>query len=52
MNLWIIDWNCPEEMKKMKIKVFVPGGYKIVNIEVQDDVKMIAEKFQCWEYVL
>ncbi len=36
----------------MKIKVSVPGGYKIANIEVQDDVKMIAEKYQSWEYVL
>ena len=36
----------------MKIKVFVPGGYKIVNIEVKDDVKMIANKYQSWEYIL
>ena len=36
----------------MKIKVYTADGYKIVSVEVQDDVKSISEKFQCWEYVL
>jgi len=36
----------------MKIKVYLPTGYKIVNVEVLDDVKSISEKYQCWEYVL
>ena len=36
----------------MKIKVFVPGGYRIVNVDIQDDIKMISEKYQEWEYVL
>ena len=37
---------------KMKIKVFIPGGYKIIMVDVQDGVKSISEKYQCWEYVL
>jgi len=36
----------------MKIKVFIPSGYKIVSVNVADDVKKIAEKFLRWEYVL
>ena len=36
----------------MKIKVFFPNGYKIVRVQVADDVKKIASKFQRWEYVL
>ena len=36
----------------MKIKVFIPGGYKIVRVGVQDDVKKISEKFIQWEYIL
>ncbi len=36
----------------MKIKVFIPSGYKIVRVLVADDVKKIAEKFNRWEYVL
>ena len=36
----------------MKIKVFTEQGYKIVTVEVQDDVKSISEKYQSWEYVL
>ena len=36
----------------MKIKVYIPGGYKIVNVEVDDDVKVISEKFMKWEYVV
>jgi len=30
----------------MKIKVFTPQGYKIVTVEVQDDVKSISKKFR------
>ena len=36
----------------MKIKVYLPSGYKIVSVLVADDVKKIAEKFLRWEYVL
>jgi len=36
----------------MKIKVFMPTGYKIVQIVVSDDIKKIADKFERWEYVL
>lgn len=36
----------------MKIKVFIPGGYKIVRVEVLDDVKKISDKFIRWEYIL
>ena len=36
----------------MKIKVFMPTGYKIVQIVVSDDIKKIADKFDRWEYVL
>ena len=36
----------------MRIKVFMPDGYKVVNVNVADDVKKIAEKFLRWEYVL
>ncbi len=36
----------------MKIKVYLPNGYKIVNVEVWDSIKRIAEKYQRWEYVL
>lgn len=36
----------------MKIKVFIPGGYKIVSIMAHDDIKKISEKFMQWEYVL
>jgi len=36
----------------MKIKVYLPNGYKIVNVEVCDSIKRIAEKYQRWEYVL
>ena len=36
----------------MKIKVFLPSGYKIVGVNVFDDVKKIADKFERWEYVL
>jgi len=36
----------------MKIKVYLPGGYKIVNVYVFDDIKKIADKFERWEYVL
>ena len=37
---------------KMKIKVYLPNGYKIVSVNVADDVKKIANEFQRWEYVL
>jgi len=37
---------------EMKIKVFMPTGYKIVQIVVSDDIKKIADKFERWEYVL
>lgn len=36
----------------MKIKVFLPNGYKIVSVQVADDVKKIADKYDRWEYVL
>ena len=36
----------------MKIKVYTEQGYKIVTVEVQDDIKSISEQYQCWEYVL
>ena len=36
----------------MKIKVYLPGGYKIVSVYVFDDIKKIADKFERWEYVL
>jgi len=36
----------------MRIKVYMPQGYKIVNVSVADDVKKIADKFERWEYVL
>ena len=36
----------------MKIKVFITGGYKIVSVNVFDDVKRIADKYNRWEYVL
>lgn len=36
----------------MKIKVFLPTGYKIVRVSTADDIKKIAEKYQRWEYVL
>ena len=36
----------------MKIKVFLPSGYKVVHVEVADDVKQIADKYLRWEYVL
>ena len=36
----------------MKIKVFMPYGYKIVMVQVADDVKKIASKYLRWEYVL
>ena len=36
----------------MKIKVYLPSGYKIVSVTGADDVKKIAEKFLRWEYVL
>ena len=37
---------------KMKIKVYLPHGYKIVSVSVADDVKKIADNFERWEYVL
>ena len=37
---------------KMKIKVYLPNGYKIVNVSIADDVQSIADKFNRWEYVL
>jgi len=36
----------------MKIKIFLPNGYKIVTVQVADDIKSIAEKYLRWEYVL
>ena len=36
----------------MKIKVFLPSGYKVVNVLVADDVQSISDKFERWEYVL
>lgn len=36
----------------MKIKIYTADGYKIINVEVGDDVKRIAERFMSWEYVL
>lgn len=36
----------------MKIKVFIQGGYKIVNVMVHDDIKKISEKFVLSEYIL
>lgn len=36
----------------MKIKVYTEEGYKIVKVEVRDDVKSISERYQHWEYVL
>ena len=35
-----------------KIKVYLLNGYKIITVEVQDDIKIIAERYQSWEYVL
>jgi len=37
---------------EMKIKVFITGGYKIVSVNVFDDIKRIADKYNRWEYVL
>ena len=36
----------------MKVKVFIQSGYKIVAVNILDDIKKIAEKFDRWEYVL
>ena len=36
----------------MRIKVYLPNGYKIVAVSVADDVKKIAERFLRWEYAL
>ena len=36
----------------MKIKVFTPNGYKIVNVLVADDIQSIADKFIRWEYLV
>jgi len=36
----------------MRIKVYLPNGYKIVNVSVTDDIKQIAKKYLRWEYVL
>ncbi len=36
----------------MKIKVYLPNGYKIITVEVWHTVKQIAEKYPWWEYVL
>ena len=36
----------------MKIKVYLPNGYKIINVEVWDSIKKIADQYQRWEYVL
>ena len=30
----------------------MPDGYKVVNVNVADDVKKIAAKYLRWEYVL
>ena len=42
----------PSKRKQMKIKVYLPHGYKIVRVSVADDVKKIADSFERWEYVL
>ena len=36
----------------MKIKVFLLSGYKIVVVNIFDDIKKIADKYKKWEYVL
>jgi hypothetical protein len=36
----------------MKIKVYLPNGYKIITVSVQDSIKAISEKYARWEYVL
>lgn len=37
----------------MKIKAYLENGtYKIVRVNVTDDVKRIAAKYSRWEYVL
>jgi hypothetical protein len=35
-----------------KIKVYLPNGYKIITVSVQDSIKAISEKYARWEYVL
>lgn len=37
----------------MKIKAYLTNGkYKIIKIEVTDDVKTIANTYERWEYIL
>ena len=37
----------------MKIKVFIKGTFsKVLTVQVTDDVKTIANKYERWEYVL
>jgi len=36
----------------MKIKVYLPDGYKIITVLVSDHIKRISDKYQRWEYVL
>ncbi len=36
----------------MKIKVYLPTGYKIITVQSQDSIKDIAAKYHRWEYVL
>jgi len=36
----------------MQIKVYLPTGYKIITVTVQDHVKRIASQYPRWEYVL
>lgn len=37
----------------MRIKAYLTNGrYKIIRVQVTDDVKKIANKFERWEYVL
>jgi hypothetical protein len=36
----------------MKIKVYLTKGHKIVNISVTDNVRIIANKYNRWEYIL
>jgi len=37
----------------MKIKAYLTDGkYKILTVQVTDDVKTIANKYERWEYIL
>ncbi len=35
----------------MKVKVFLPYGYKILHVTGADGIQSIAKKYLRWEYV-